>query len=134
MTEYRTPADPAKLAKNYLASSLPALVGAPAPTFGMVLPPGWTTKSAPAVVVFDDGGQNEWPIFTRPTVRVTVWANGRDRAREIAGAAMGVMLTHSIPGISTVTNPTGLIEAIDSNNGGMTASFTVSVQARTIAG
>ncbi|WP_280265345.1 hypothetical protein [Nocardia wallacei] len=73
-------------------------------------------------------------MATRPTIRVTVWAAGRDRAREIAGAALGVMLSHRIPGLASVTNPTGLLEAVDSNNSGTTVSFTVSAQARTVAG
>ncbi len=134
MKPYRLPADPAKTAKNYLASVVPGLVAAPSPTFGMVLPSNWATSSAPAVVLFDDGGPNRWPVATRPTIRVTVWAAGRDRAREIAGAALGVMLSHRIPGLASVTNPTGLLEAVDSNNSGTTVSFTVSAQARTVAG
>ncbi|WP_280335479.1 hypothetical protein [Nocardia wallacei] len=133
MKPLRRPADPAKTAKNYLAAVLPGLVGAPVPTFGMVLPKTWTTASVPAVVVFDDGGPSTWPVSTRPTVRVTVWADGRDRARTIAGAALGVLLAHRIPGIAAITNPTGLLEAVDSNNGGITASFTVSATARTLA-
>lgn len=134
MKPFRTPADPAKTAKDYLASVLPGLIAAPAPTFGMVLPSGWTKSAPPALVVFDDGGPNRWPVSTRPTLRITVWANGRDRARGTAGAALGVMLAHRIPGIATINNPTGLIEAVDSNNGGTTVSFTVSAQARTLAG
>lgn len=133
MKPYRVPADPAKVAKNYLAANLPPLVAAPTPTFGVVLPSGWTKSSPPALVVFDDGGSHRWPMTTRPTVRVTVWAAGRDRAREIASRAFGVLLSHRIPGIATITNPTGLLEAIDPNNGGVTVSFTVTAQARTLA-
>ncbi|WP_280393225.1 hypothetical protein [Nocardia wallacei] len=134
MKPFRRPADPAKIAKNYLAAALPSLVASPSPTFGLVLPKDWTTGSAPAVVVFDDGGPSTWPVSTRPTVRITVWADGRDRARQIAGTALGVMLSHRIPGIASITNPTGLLEAVDSNNGGITVSFTLSAQARTLAG
>ncbi|MBB5915281.1 hypothetical protein BJY24_004148 [Nocardia transvalensis] len=134
MKPFRLPADPAKTAKNYLAAVLPALVATPAPTFGMVLPSQWTPSKVPAVVVFDDSGPNTWPVSTRPTLRITVWADGRDRARQIAGAALGVLLAHRIPGIASITNPTNLLEAVDSNNGGITVSFTVSAQARTLAG
>jgi hypothetical protein len=128
----RLPGDPAKLAKNYLAGVLPAMVGAPAPTFGLVLPAGWTTKSPPAVVVFDDSGPVRWPTTTRPLLRVTVWSDGRDRSREIAGAALGVLQSHRIAGIATLTEPSGLLEARDSNNGGLMCSITVRAQSRTL--
>ncbi|WP_052373507.1 hypothetical protein [Nocardia otitidiscaviarum] len=135
MKPFRTPADPAKVIKNYLAATVPPLVSGPAPVFGMVLPVNWSpSSSAPAVVAFDDGGPTRWPVTTAPTVRITVWANGRDRARGIAGVCLGVVLAHRIPGVATVTDPTGLLEAVDSNNGGHMCSFTVRAQARTLAG
>ncbi|WP_051047363.1 hypothetical protein [Nocardia asiatica] len=132
MKPLRLPADPAKVAKNYLASVIPGMVAAPAPTFGMVVPTNWTPSSAPHLVVFDDSGPTRWPVMTRPLLRVTVWADGRDRSRAIAGAALGVLLSHSIPGIATVTEPSLLLEARDSTNGGVLASFTVRAQARTL--
>lgn len=136
MKPLRLPGDPAKLAKNHLAATLPALVGAThlpiGSTFGMALPPGWTTKSPPALVVFDDGGGHRWPVTTRPTLRVTVWADGRDRSRAIAGAALAVLLSHRIDGIATITDPSGLLEARDSNNAGLMCSFTVRAQSRTV--
>lgn len=131
---FRLPGDPAKAIKQYLASVVPGLVAAPAPYVGLVLPLDWKTTSAPAVVVFDDGGPPVWPVATAPTIRVTVWADGRDRSRRIAGVCLGVLLAHRIPGVSTVTQPSGLLEAIDSNNGGVMTSFTVRALARTIAG
>ncbi|QIS00989.1 hypothetical protein F5X71_00385 [Nocardia brasiliensis] len=129
----RLPGDPARAIKDYLAAVLPGLVVAPAPTVGMVLPAAWKPASPPAVVVFDDGGPVRWPVTTAPTVRVTVWANGRDRSRAIAGRCLGVLLSHRIPGVATITQPSSLLEALDSNNSGVMTSFTVRALARTLA-
>lgn len=134
MKPYRLPGDPARAIKDYLATVLPPLVAAPAPTLGMVLPSSWSTSSAPAVVVFDDSGPVQWPVTTAPTVRITVWANGRDRSRAIAGRCLGVLLAHRVPGVATITEPTNLLEAVDENNNGVMTSFTVRALARTIAG
>ncbi|WP_378735523.1 hypothetical protein [Nocardia brasiliensis] len=131
---YRLPGDPAKAIKDYLAAVLPGIVAAPASTVGMVLPSNWSTSSAPAVVVFDDGGEVRWPVTTAPTVRVTVWATGRDRSRTIASRCLGVLLAHKVPGVATITRPTSLLEAVDESNHGVMTSFTVRALARTIAG
>lgn len=131
---YRLPGDPAKAIKRYLATVVPGLVDAPAPTVGLELPADWKPDHAPAVVVFDDGGPPLWPVATAPTIRVTVWADGRDRSRRIAGVCLGVVLAHRIDGVSTITQPSGLLEAVDSHNGGVMTSFTVRALARTIAG
>ncbi|MGY4098045.1 hypothetical protein ACW2Q0_00530 [Nocardia sp. R16R-3T] len=132
MKPARLPGDPAKAAKNYLASVVPGMVAAPAPTCGLVLPAAWTTKSPPAVVVFDDGGPTRWPVSTRPLLRVTVWADGRDRARAIAGAAMSVLTSHRVPAIATLSEPSGLLETRDPNTGATLVSFTVRAQSRTL--
>lgn len=132
MKPVRIPGDPAKAIKNYLASTLPGLVAAPAPTVGLVLPSGWTTKSPPALAIFDDGGVNAWPVSTRPTIRVTVWADGRDRSRAIAGVALGLLAAGDVPGVATITDPSDLLEARDSVNSGILASFTVRAQSRTL--
>ncbi|MGW5377441.1 hypothetical protein ACWESM_18545 [Nocardia sp. NPDC003999] len=129
----RVPADPARIAKNYLAGVIPALAGGTAPTFGMVIPSSWTPAAAPAVVVFDDSGPVLWPVCTSPTLRVTVWSDGRDRSRRIAGLCLGVLLAHRIPGIGSITDPTLLVEDLDDHNGGVMASFTVRAIARTLA-
>ena len=129
----RAPADPARVVKDYLATVIPALVGSPAPTFGMVLPDAWTPTDAPVVVVFDDTGPMTWPVTTSPTLRITTWAAGRDRSRLIAGRCLGVLLSHRIDGVATITQPTLLLEAVDDRNHGLMCSFTVSAQARTFA-
>ncbi|WP_433660793.1 hypothetical protein ACQPW1_00440 [Nocardia sp. CA-128927] len=134
MKPYRLPADPAKLIKNKLAATVPGLVAAPHPTVALTVPANWSTASPPHIGVFDDGGGNRWPVSTAPTVRVTVWAAGRDRARGIAGVCLGVLLTYRIDGVATITAPTGLLEALDAHNSGQMCSFTVTAQARTLAG
>lgn len=133
MKPVRRPADPAKAVKNHLAAALPALVGAPAPTVGLVLPANWSLSSSPpAVVVFDDGGAPVWPVATRPLLRITVWANGRDRARDIASAALSVLTSQQIPGVATLTQPSGLLEARDPNTTAQLVSFTLRAQSRTL--
>ncbi|WP_067573693.1 hypothetical protein [Nocardia acidivorans] len=132
MKPLRIPGDPAKAVKNHLAAVLPSKMPAPAPTVGLVLPAGWTTKSVPAVVVFDDSGPVAWPVSTSPTIRVTVWADGRDRSRTIAAVALGLLLAGGVPDIATITEPSGLLEARDSNNAGILTSFTFRAQSRTL--
>ncbi len=130
---FRVPADPAKVAKNYLAGVVPALVGAPAPAFGLVLDSQWTPAAVPAVIVFDDSGPIKWPVLTEPTLRVTVWSGGRDRSRQIAGICLGVLMTHRIPGIASITDPALFTEDVDDHNHGVMCSFTVRALARTLA-
>ncbi|MEU0871649.1 hypothetical protein [Nocardia brasiliensis] len=130
---FRVPADPAKIAKDYLAGVLPALVSPLAPTFGLAIPADWTSADAPVVAVFDDSGPMAWPVSTSPILRLTVWSAGRDRSRRIAGACLGVLLAHRIPGIASITDPTNLVEDIDPHNQAVMCSFTVRAVARTLA-
>ncbi|BAD54890.1 hypothetical protein [Nocardia farcinica] len=129
---HRLPPDPAAAIKAYLSAELPALVAAPAPTVGLVLPADWKLTSPPAVVVFDDSGPTLWPVMVKPTIRVTVWSNGRTRARAIAGAALGLLLSQRVAGVATITDPSQLLDARDSSTGGTLASFTVRAQSRTL--
>ncbi len=118
--------------KEFLAAALADQVTGPAPTVGVGLPSAWKLTSPSAVVVFDDGGQTRWPIAVRPTLRVTVWAAGRTRAREVAGAALGLLLARAVPGIATIAEPSQVLDARDKETGGLLASFTVKVQSRTL--
>ncbi|MFC9768835.1 hypothetical protein [Rhodococcus jostii] len=133
MKPLRIPGDPARAAKDHLAATIPALISGIDPTFGLSLPGDWTPASAPWVVVFDDTGPAVWPIATRPLLRITVWSSGRTRSREIAGLCLGVLLAHQIPGIATARDPSSILDARDSHNNGIMASFTVRATARTIA-
>lgn len=132
MKPLRRPADPAKVAKDYLAAVIPGLYGDPA-TVSLGVPDHWKPNDAPHVGVFDDSGDAVWPIVTRPLLRVTVWADGRTRARELAGLCLCVLVAHRIPGIATVRDPSSILDARDSKNGGLMASFTVRATARTLA-
>jgi hypothetical protein len=133
MKPFRLPPAVAKPIKNYLASTVPALVAPLSPAAGLALDENWTTSSPPFIGVFDDGGLPVWPVSVRPRIRVTVWADGQDNARTIAGMCLGVLLSHSIPGIATVTDPTGLTDARDPHNHGIMCFFSVTAQARTLA-
>lgn len=102
-------------------------------TVGLGLPPKWTPRSTPAAVVFDDGGTQRWPVSTSPQIRVTVWADGRGRARELAGRCLGWLLSSRVPGVSHVRPGATLIDGFDLDNEGFTASFTVIATIRTIS-
>lgn len=130
MKALRQPSDPARRVKEFLAQRL-AERGDPA-TADSKLPKNWQPHNAPAVVVFDDGGDAQWPVSTSPTIRVTVWADGRTRAREIAGWCMGWLLCLPVPGVANISSPTALIDAQDEHNSGRMAGFTVRAKARTI--
>lgn len=131
MKPHRVPADPAKTIKDYLALLLPSLVDGTV-SYGLVLPEAWTPESDTALVVFDDSGSGVWPFVTQPTIRVTVWASGRDRANMVAGQALGLLMTNSVPGVANIGYPSGVLEARDSKTGGVLASFTVRAQSRTL--
>jgi hypothetical protein len=129
----RVPGDGAKPAKNYLAAVVPALADESALTFSVNLPSEWAPTSAPHVSVFDDNGPVIPFVGTKTRLRVTVWADGRDRARRIAGVCMAVLMAHRIDGVGAVSDPTGLADSRDSTNGGLMCSFTVAAIVRTAA-
>ena len=133
MTVY-VPSDVARSVKDYLKGEMATAF--PTLTTGLELSPSWTKSSAPALVVFDDGGPvraAEWPVATRPLLRVTVWAAGRSEARSIAARALGSLLCKPVPGVSRIKPATMLLDTRDSNNGGYVATFTVNATARTVA-
>ncbi|BDC71074.1 hypothetical protein [Prescottella equi] len=128
MKALRKPRDAAVPIKDFLIGQLAATDhGA---TAALKLPTDWSPKSPPAVVVFDDGGPQRWPVSTKPQIRITVWAEGRGEAREIAGKCMGWLLALRVPGVK-VSPGSALIDARDPKNGGMMASFTVNTTVRT---
>lgn len=126
----RQPDDSAKCVKDFLKAELRSR-GFPLATVGLVLPSSWSPKSAPAVVVFDDGGPSVWPVLTEPRIRVTVWASGRDAARELAALCTGVLMSLDVPGVAHVRDASSILDARD-DNGGIMASFTVAVKSRTV--
>lgn len=127
MKALRKPRDAARPVRDFLAERV---VSTPGVTVALSLSPNWTPKSPPAVVVFNDGGPVSWPVATKPTIRVTVWADGRDQAGDIGGMCMGWLLALRVPGVK-VSPGTALIYARDPKNGGIMASFTVNATVRT---
>ncbi|MFC9769637.1 hypothetical protein [Rhodococcus jostii] len=133
MKPLRIPGDPARAVKDHLATTVPPLLTGIDPTFGLSLPGDWTPKSTAHVGVFDDTGPAVWPVATRPLLRVTVWSSGRTRSREIAGLCLGILLAQQVPGVASVRDPSSILDARDSHNDGVMASFAVRVTARTHA-
>ncbi|WP_027500808.1 hypothetical protein [Rhodococcus sp. UNC363MFTsu5.1] len=129
MKALRKPRDATVPIKDFLIGRI-ATLPAPGAAVGLSLPPDWTPTSRPAVVVFDDGGPQIWPVATKPQIRVTVWADGRTRARDLAGMCMGWLLALRVPGVK-VSPGSALIDARDPKNGGVMASFTVNATVRT---
>lgn len=128
---YRQPRDAVKPIRDYLVTEL----GKRDPSIGvgLMLPSGWSVTDPTYVVVFDDSGPSEWPILTRPLIRVTVWASGRSRARQVAAMTMGLVGQRGIPGIAQVErNPSAILDAQDPTNFAFLASWTVRVIARNV--
>ena len=128
----RVPGEMAQPIKDYLAATLPGLLSEPV-TVSLGLPSNWTEQSTPHVGVFDDSGPMSWPIMSSNRLRLVVWAGDRTVARRIAGRCAGVILTHRIPGIANVIDPSTLTDGRDPNNGGTTAEWYATVRVRTVA-
>lgn len=92
----------------------------------------WRPGHPAEVVLEDDSGPMNYPVETRPQVRVTVWADGRDNARAIAGHALGLLLCITVPRIAKVLPGTALIDGRDDKTGGWFASFNVRTRLRTV--
>lgn len=124
------PVDAAQLIKDWAKTALVA----PFPTLDVRMEhrDDWELGDNPELVVFDDSGPlDQWPVVTRPTIRVTTWTTGRDVS--IVNRVLGLMLCTSIPGIAQVLPGTAVIETRDSSSGADLASFTVRTRVRTAA-
>lgn len=126
----RVPDDTASAIRDFLKREIPGRTSL-TPSVALALPSSWSTKSPPAVVVFDDGGPAEWPILTEPRIRVTVWASGRTDARELAALCVGLLMSLDVPDVAHIRDPSSILDARD-DNGGVMASFTVAVKSRTV--
>lgn len=125
MKPVRLPGDPAVAIKDYLATAV-------APVAVAQSLPAEYTKSQTRVVVFDDGGPAFWPVSTSPTIRVTVWADGRTASRTVARQCWAHVTSMMLPGI-TVSNVSAILDARDPHNQAHMASFTVTARCRTTA-
>lgn len=131
MTEIYVPGDVLAPVQVFLGERIPARF--PGVRVAQNLSPTWTPKDPAELVLFDDSGPMNYPVETRPQVRATVWADGRSRAVEIAGVALGLLLCVKVPGVAKVLPGTALIDDRDEKTGGWLASFTVRTRLRTIA-
>lgn len=134
MTEIHVP-DPA--AARHLKDHLKLHVAAKYPTltYGLGLDKDWTPDKPPALVVYNDGGPLEYAaggqlITTRPTLRVVVWSDGLTLSGNIAAYALGQTLSRKAEGFAQILPGTGLLDARDTNNGGIMVSYTVRTRLR----
>lgn len=127
MKPLRLPVDAAVPVKDFLKSFAATEYSA-----ALSLPKGWTSRSLPAVVVAEDPGEmGEWPVYTGSQIRVTVWADGRDKSRMIAGKCVGRLLAMRVPGVANIRPGSSLIDDRDEATGAFLAGFTVRVRTRT---
>ena len=115
--------------KIHMADKYPTL------TYGLGLDKDWTPSKPPALVVFDDSGPVDSAmggrlIRTRPTLRVVVWSDGLTLSGNIAAYALGQTLSRKAEGFSQILPGTGLLDARDTNNGGIMVSYTVRTRLR----
>lgn len=136
MKPARKATDAAKPIKDFLKSVLSERD--PDVRVALSLDPEWVPEvdgvaTDPFIVVRDDSGPMEWPVFTVPQIGVTVWSNGRTRSKELAALCQGLLLAHRIPGITNVMAGSSILDDVDDANGGRIAGFTVRVRIRTTA-
>lgn len=121
-----------------LGDAVPAIKAVLAAFFGAAadvrdeLDADWNmlTATQPVIVVDDDGGPVTWPIYSKPIIRVTAYANGKQTARLLRGKAMGALMANPPAGIYLPTQSPaapgiGYTEARDPATGADVASFTV---------
>lgn len=134
MTDVYVPeAAGARLLKDHLKLHMSTKY--PALTYGLGLDKDWTPAKPPALVVFNDSGPVEAGmggrlIRTRPTLRVVVWSDSLTLSGKIAAYALGQTLSRRAEGFSQILPGTGLLDARDTNNGGIMVSYTVRTRLR----
>lgn len=96
------------------------------------VPDTYNPSAGPLVLVADDGGPLQWPILSKNVVRVTVFGNGMDLVRGIAGRCMGHVFD-GIPAeeVHIKRSGTTLLEGRDPKTGADFASFIVNATVRT---
>ena len=92
----------------------------------------WTPASAPCIVVAGDPDPaSMWPVAVREKLRITAWAAGEDAARDLCGEAVGLLLTHPVPGVATIRGSGAIASGRDPKNLGFFATATLTVTVRT---
>ncbi len=64
------------------------------PTVGIALPNGWTKAAAPHLQVEAFTAFANWPVQTRPTIRVVAWAASTTEAKRLAAKAGGLLTAY----------------------------------------
>lgn len=97
------------------------------------VPGNWVVDTDPPLaVVQDDSGPTTWPVFTVATIRVTLYARGKQTAKELRRRTMGVLLAAVPVGLAHISHEgIGYTEARDTDTGADMASFTVAATVRT---
>lgn len=116
-----------------LGDAVPAIKAAVTAIFGATvdirdeLAADWNvlTATKPVIVVDDDGGPVTWPIYSKPIIRITAYANGKQTARHLRRCAMGALMSTPPAGMYPAHSGIGYTEARDPATGADVASFTV---------
>ena len=96
------------------------------------VPDDWDVDTdVPLIVVADDGGPTLWPVWSKPLVRCTVYANGKQTAKDLRRVTMGALLAGPVPGVHIGQSGIGYTDARDPDTGADLASFTVTATVRT---
>lgn len=134
MTRPTTPVEPADIlrpVRDWLRTEMAAAF--PELTIDLELPPTWRFgKSDPVLAIADDGGPlDQWPVNTRPQLRVTSYTTGVDT--KYVRRALGLLLCKPVPGLAVCLPGSSLIATRDSRSGADMASATVRTRVRTTA-
>lgn len=96
------------------------------------VPDKWKPTDRAVLVVADDGGPAQWPIMSMHTVRLTAYADGRTKARNIVRLACGLLGYGRPTGIAHIAKEMStILDARDADTGAVLASALLTVTART---
>lgn len=129
MPDVRVVGDPVPPIKAFLAAFHGASV-----RIADEVPDDWSVDTdAPLIVVADDGGPTMWPVWSELLVRCTVYADGKQTAKQLRRVSMGALLGAGgvIPGGHIHRSGIGYTHARDPDTGADMASFTVTATVRT---
>lgn len=96
------------------------------------VPEKWNPANKAVLVVADDGGPAMWPIMSQHTVRLTAYADGRTKARNIVRLACGLLGYGRPTGVTHVAREMStILDSRDEDTGAVLASVLLTVTART---
>lgn len=104
----------------------------PSVTVGDEVPKEWDVATdPPLIIVSDDTGPTLWPVWSEPLIRSTIYANGKQTAKDLRRTATGVLMANVPNGMHIAKTGIGYTEARDPDTGADLASFTVRATVRT---